>query len=69
MAHISDWKIVRRAYGKYEHVATVRGTWDQAVNVAMSARVINGYDGEYFERAYGEPLDGRVATDSVFYSK
>ncbi len=69
MASIAIWNIVRRAYGKYEHVATVNGTWDQAINFAMSARVINGYDGEYFERAYGEPLEGRNYGDGKFYSE
>lgn len=49
------FNIVRRAYGQYEVVAMVRGTWADAANFAMEARVINNYDGEYFERSIYEP--------------
>lgn len=66
-ATVRAWNIVRRAYSKYEVVAMIIGTWSDAVNFAMYARVTNGYDGEYFERAMGERIEGYIVDPMAYY--
>jgi hypothetical protein len=69
MAKSRAWNIVRRAYGKYEVVAMMIGQWHEAECFAMDARVINGYDGEYFVRGMGERPEGYEVQSGVFYSE
>lgn len=71
MGKIRVWNIVRRAYSKYEVVAMMKGYWHEAEDFATVARVINGYDGEYFVRAMGERPEGYAIdpSDTIFYSE
>ena len=66
-ATVRAWNIVRRAYSKYEVVAMIIGTWAEAADFCTKARVINGYDGEYFERAMGERLEGYAVDPMAYY--
>lgn len=67
MAQVRAWNIVRRAYSKYEVVAMMMGTWAEAEDFATKARVINGYDGEYFVRAMGQRPEGYEIDGGTFF--
>ena len=69
MANVRAWNIVRRAYSKYEVVAMIKSTWAEAEDFATKARVINGYDGEYFIRAMGQRPEGYEIESGIFYSE
>lgn len=69
MSKVRAWNIVRRAYSNYEVVAMIIGTWVEAEDFAMVARVTNGYDGEYFVRGMGERPEGYEVKSGVFYSE
>lgn len=43
---ISDYRIVRRAFGQYHEVEVISVTWVAAMNIAMKMEAYNG-DGEY----------------------
>ena len=54
---MTTYRIVRRAFSKYEVVATFNGTWVDASNLAARMQYENN-DGEYFERDNNTPLTG-----------
>ena len=69
MSNVRAWNIVRRVYSRYEVVAVMIGQWHEAEDFASKARVINGYDGEYFVRGIGERPEGYEIDPSsaIFY--
>lgn len=71
MAKVRAWNIVRRSYSKYEVVAMTICTWAEAEDFATKARVINGYDGEYFVRGMGQRPEGYAIdpSDFLFYTE
>lgn len=68
-ATVRVWNIVRRAYSNYEVVAMIKSTWAEAEDFATKARVINGYDGEYFIRSMGQRPEGYEIGSGIFYSE
>ena len=58
----NTFKIVRRAYGKYEVVGAFTGTWSAAQCHAMELQARNN-DGEYDTRTEDQPI-GPLAPSS-----
>lgn len=63
MTKISNFRIIRRAFGQFTDVDTVETTWTAAMNIAMMMETYNG-DGEYDIR-FPDEADRRPTSPGI----